>query len=412
MKTRVQAPNRWLLPLAALLLATGPVVGCPEERIATPGEPAAEALALDPEELTALQALGYVAWDEAADPTLRGVTRHERARTSPGVNLYTNDVDEVYLVDLDGERLHTWRLPGKRNCQYAELLEEGQLMALCVAESLTLLAPDSSVIWELPLVVDHDFARLPDGSWLALHLKPARSYRGRLVVFDAIAHVAADGTLLDEDWWSAWRRLPELRRQHPPLALDRPPARPADGRVFEYYHMNTLELLRATELGKRDLRFREGNLLVCLRNASVIAVLDRDTHRVVWSWGAGILDYPHMPTLLPNGHLLVYDNGYHRGSSRVLELDPVTEAIVWSYESDPPESFFSNLRGSNQRLPNGNTLITESERGRAFEVSPEGEVVWEFWNPDVVDGRRKRIYRFLRLPTERVERFLRRAEGG
>ena len=104
--------------------------------------------------------------------------------------------------------------------------------------------------------------------------------------------------------------------------------------------------------------------------------------------------------------LLVYDNGYHRGSSRVLELDPVTEAIVWSYESDPPESFFSNLRGSNQRLPNGNTLITESERGRVFEVSPEGEVVWEFWNPDVVDGRRKRIYRFMRLSRDFVEPLL------
>ncbi len=43
--------------------------------------------------------------------------------------------------------------------------------------------------------------------------------------------------------------------------------------------------------------------------------------------------------------------------------------------------FFSELCGTCQRLPNGNTLITESTRGRAFEVTPDKEIVWEFFNP-------------------------------
>jgi hypothetical protein len=31
-------------------------------------------------------------------------------------------------------------------------------------------------------------------------------------------------------------------------------------------------------------------------------------------------------------------------------------------------------------LANGNTLITESDNGRAFEVTDDGQVVWEFHN--------------------------------
>jgi hypothetical protein len=34
-----------------------------------------------------------------------------------------------------------------------------------------------------------------------------------------------------------------------------------------------------------------------------------------------------------------------------------------------------------QRLPNGNTLITEGMHGRIFQVTPSGEVVWEYLTP-------------------------------
>ena len=76
----------------------------------------------------------------------------------------------------------------------------------------------------------------------------------------------------------------------------------------------------------------------------------------------------------------------------------------------PQQDFFSPWRGSVQRLPNGNTLICSSERGQVFEVTPDGRVVWEFWNPDLRavsgdDGRfeRRRIYRFQRVAAEWFE---------
>ena len=46
-----------------------------------------------------------------------------------------------------------------------------------------------------------------------------------------------------------------------------------------------------------------------------------------------------------------------------------------------PVDFYSRSGGGCQRLPNGNTLITSSDDGHAFEVTREGDVVWEFFNP-------------------------------
>ena len=104
----------------------------------------------------------------------------------------------------------------------------------------------------------------------------------------------------------------------------------------------------------------------------------------MWYWGPGILDAPHHPTVLDEGRVLVFDNGMHRGYSRLLEVDPRSNEIVWEYRADPPESFFTAVRGSSQRLPNGNTLVTEADHGRVFEITREGEIVWEFFNPILI----------------------------
>lgn len=53
--------------------------------------------------------------------------------------------------------------------------------------------------------------------------------------------------------------------------------------------------------------------------------------------------------------------------------------------------FESLARGSQQQLPNGNVLITESNNGRLVEVTRDGQVVWEFINPDRFEGDGNRI---------------------
>ncbi len=84
---------------------------------------------------------------------------------------------------------------------------------------------------------------------------------------------------------------------------------------------------------------------------------------------------------------MLFDNGWYsrRGAaspgSRVIEVDPQTNTVGWVYETLPAWNFFSSFISGAQRLDNGNTLICEGMRGRMFEVTPDGEIVWEFVNP-------------------------------
>jgi hypothetical protein len=131
---------------------------------------------------------------------------------------------------------------------------------------------------------------------------------------------------------------------------------------------------------------------------------------ILWAWGEGELEWPHHPTMLPGGNILIFDNGTQRGASRVIEFSPVTETIEWQYAGAPPASFFTATRGSAQRLPNGNTLICEGDRGRCFEVTKGGEVVWEWYNPHIEEERRVQVYRMMRYPPGLIEPLLSRPE--
>ncbi len=104
-----------------------------------------------------------------------------------------------------------------------------------------------------------------------------------------------------------------------------------------------------------------------------------------------------------------------RDYSRVIEFDPVTLKIVWEYSpaavgyQTPQHNyrFYSGFFSSAQRLPNGNTLITEGADGRIFEVTREREIVWEYVSPFFYtrDPRFKptqQIYRAYRVPYEWV----------
>ena len=86
---------------------------------------------------------------------------------------------------------------------------------------------------------------------------------------------------------------------------------------------------------------------------------------------------------------MVFDNGPHRQGgtfSKIIEINPNTNEIEWEYTGDPSISFFSANISSCERLPNGNTLITEGAPGRIFEITHDKEIVWEYINPFEVNG--------------------------
>jgi hypothetical protein len=158
------------------------------------------------------------------------------------------------------------------------------------------------------------------------------------------------------------------------------PRVPPGGDIF---HTNTIEVLDG-RLADRAPAFRAGNVLISILMLDAIAVVDMETEEIVWSL-SGLWRQQHQPTILDNGRMLVFDNEFDSRIagrvSRVIEIDPFSQEIYWVYEGGPDRPFYTSTCGSNQRLPNGNTLITESDPGRAFEVDPEGTIVWEFINP-------------------------------
>src|SRR5262249_7698334 len=120
-----------------------------------------------------------------------------------------------------------------------------------------------------------------------------------------------------------------------------------------------------------------GQVLFSMRELDAIAVLDVEKGTVVWA-AQGPWRAQHDPQFLDNGRLLIFDNlGSDRGS-RILEYDPVTQALPWSYPEEDGNSFRSTNRGLCQRLHNGNTLIVDSEEQEIFEVTPQKECVWSF----------------------------------
>jgi hypothetical protein len=84
--------------------------------------------------------------------------------------------------------------------------------------------------------------------------------------------------------------------------------------------------------------------------------------------------------------LLVYDNCGSNNGSRVLEYDPVTQAISWAYSSEKSIGFRAASRGMKQRLPNGNTLVLDPDHWMLLEVTRDKQLAWEYNCGAIVTG--------------------------
>jgi hypothetical protein len=148
----------------------------------------------------------------------------------------------------------------------------------------------------------------------------------------------------------------------------------------DYLHTNSIHAIRSEAAPRLPVPAAHG-VLLSFREIGTLALLDLEREQIVWALRGPWLRQ-HDAEALPDGRLMVFDNEGHGGDvSRVLEFDPSTLQIIWSYAGTPEHAFFSRVRSAEQRLPNGNTLITESDGGRLLEVTPGGDIVWEYLNP-------------------------------
>ncbi|MEW6270273.1 MAG: arylsulfotransferase family protein [Thermodesulfobacteriota bacterium] len=415
---------RFCIVAAVAALLTSALAACerdtPPASSAPPPEPSAVARPSQPsrEEIERLQALGYVdVTDEVVEPGRAGVVVHDRARSQPGYNLFTNaHLCSSQLIDADGKVLRTWALAPCHRWDSTSLTPEGDLLVVgrahrrrkglswAAGRYVARLGFDGSVKWKIDLGAHHDVQWTPHGQIAVLTARPRRvpelDARRRLKD-DRLTLLSPDGEVLDS------ASLYDLLATAPPDQFRFRATARGKGHL-DLLHANSVFWMQDPGLAARDPLYAPQNVVVTIRHQDTVAVIDWPAKKVVWAWGQGELSGPHDAVVLPSGNFLVFDNGLGRQWSRVVELDPRTREIVWQYRAPEPETFYTLTRGANQRLANGNTLIAQSDSGRAFEVTPDGDVVWEFLNPNTSEGKRGALVRMRRLEPRLVESWLAR----
>ena len=169
----------------------------------------------------------------------------------------------------------------------------------------------------------------------------------------------------------------------------------------DVFHTNGLHVLDGAH-AHRSPAFARGNVMVSMRHLDAIYVVDLDRELAIWGL-SGTFRAQHDPQLLDNGNILLFDNLGRPGASSVLEIDPLRRVPIWAYAGSADAPFYSETCGTAQRLPNGNTLITETDAGRSFETTAEREIVWEFHSPfraGAADEYIATLFDVVRLPAE------------
>lgn len=348
------------------------------------------------EALKKIGTLPYLKGYESATEGLSEITIYDPQKAWNGITLFCSGHKPiVYLMDMQGNILHEWSttfkkvwpdsLPFYIHKEHKEFIRRARVYPngdlLCVFEYIGLVKLDknSNILWKHAGINHHDIDIAQDKKIYTL----GRSYENIQNRYPDFPFGGMDDFIVI--------LTPEGKKVKEISIFD---AFYHSDFVFYlnfinisyFFHANTVEIVDKLTAKKYPI-FNEGDVLTSLRNINTIAVIDTGTGKVKWALN-GMWQAQHQPLFLENGHILLFDNRggnkqayYKFDQSRIIEFDPFTQKIYWEYRGEDQKGFFSHWLGYNQRLPNGNTLITESTQGRIFEVNSEKEIVWEYYNP-------------------------------
>lgn len=318
----------------------------------------------------------------------KGVTHSIGEKQTPGLVLFAPcGGNDVYLVDYNGSVAHKWTvghgftfwsyLTPDGNLFVNERAEQRKGVALTGSGVMREYDWDGKLIWEhQDPYQHHDARRLRNGgaAYLA-YTEMERDQQTRVIggipgseagpdIFgETIREVDAAGNVVWE--WNLSQ-----------LGFDRFPLHRNANR-WSQGHTNTIAPLP------------DGNYLISCKVLNLVFIVDRQTDELIWHYQNDEMGGQHDAQLLDNGNVLIFANGTYAPDlhcSQVWEIDKRSNEIVWTYKArDNPQSFYSPHIGGCQRLTSGNTLICEGAKGCLFEVTPDGEIVWEYVCPYTAD---------------------------
>jgi hypothetical protein len=290
-------------------------------------------------------------------PTARtegGVTVHDPALASDGftfVTAYRAEGYHGYLLDMRGEVVHRWDTGFSRiwpdrdqggtadasrlfEAHGAHLYDNGDVLVNVGGAGTAKLDRCSEVLWTVDRNTHHDIEPLPGGG----AIMPSRIKRTEAHADLPLVHPGPSGFYWDDTILRVG----------------------ADGRVIDEH--SVIDILNS------------------------ILVVGDDDWRVKWTMTGPFLGQ-HDPDFLPNGRIMIYDNRItgerpRLGNTRLIEIDPATRKVAWTFEGDADQAFYARKRGEKQLLPNGNVLIADPLNGRLLEIAPAhgNKTVWEWVN--------------------------------
>jgi len=313
------------------------------------------------------------------------------------------------LMERDGAVTHEWFVNPERIWPDAEhpfdpgagedhpfnyvhgawLLPDGDVVFNIEYLGLARLNACSEVVWSLPIRTHHSVFRGDDGNfWVSgMYLREQPDIRFPQVwepfVEDMLVQVSPDGEVLREI--STLAALYESGYQG---VL----STPAKLLNWDFNHLNDVEELSA-ELAPAFPMFNPGDLLISLRNFNLVVVVDGKTEKIKWHFRHPLIRQ-HDPDFEPDGRIVIFDNnddttadGRFWGRSRLISVDPATKDYEVIYPLAAETEFYTQTAGKHQLLPNGNRLIIEANAGRLFEVTPDGDIVWDWVTDQGAEGK-------------------------
>lgn len=329
------------------------------------------------------------------------VTVHEPSASDAPIYLTPNSADTRHIVKLDnyGVPLFYERPP-----VYSHDFKKHSngMMSYFARDEHVLLGADYEEIARVRTIGyetnQHEFRILPNGNYALLAYQRTERDLTSIggpelgeVVDGILQEVTPAGDVLFE--WNTWDHFDWGDETWDDFA--------------DYAHINSVDF------------DADNHWIISMRRPSQVIKIDRSTGEVVWRLGGTTSDFDfvndplgglcgqHTASVLDNGNILVFDNGFncpglpaHNRHTRVAEyaLDEtaMTAELVWSFH---PDGILSQATGSAQRLPNGNTFVGWGicyNHVMATEVDPAGDIVFEL-EAYPVDGDTPESYRALRF---------------
>ena len=347
-------------------------------------------------------------WEFATTDKDAVITVHEPARMQPGLTKIVQMEGDLSLtvkaIDSEGSPHQHWRiewfeifpeapdylkdatdLPRSRpgtHIHGAEILANGDLVFNFEHLSLVRLNPCGEVVWTLPFRTHHSIFVDDDGNlWVSgqvNHQEPLEQFPFMVppIIEPVILKVSPEGEILEQK--PVFQLLADNQLQ---------------GMLYSTSVVNFAPLVRDDLLHLNDVEvfpsdmtpgfFQPGDIMISLRNVNAVLVFDRNW-QLKYQWTQGFVRQ-HDPDFIDGNSIMLLDNnnvGPVRSdvASRILQHDASSGTTRVVFEGSAQTPFFTNIMGKQQLLENGNLLIAESVKGRAFELSPDRDIVWEYNN--------------------------------